>query len=314
MLQVPDMHPDVLSAVLDEPFKEFPKNVLQALPQTPDLSCYPVPSIFRDHHRHLCVLAGVGHKYAAVIPFDTAGLRLVRLPLNQFGYAFDYMADTPVEKALPMFTRNASKVGATQEALRLLNTFNKELLMKNLHAVIIAAAVATVHPSKKAAEEEAKSKEGAVVVSNAEDLTQFTVVELTSVFNSVATKQVKKLSDKSADTATRVWEAIKTKFSGGDKTEASPDAKDEPKKKKVNGAAASGEKRMGPKPESKMGKMLAALQKKGGADVEALVKASGFDDKNVRTAIGILRSGRVAGGVKYEVILDKEKGTYSVAA
>ena len=58
----------------------------------------------------------------------------------------------------------------------------------------------------------------------------------------------------------------------------------------------------GPREGSKTARLLAALAK--GGDLAALAKASGFDEKNVRTAIGNLRAGRVAGGAKYDVELD----------
>ena len=77
-------------------------------------------------------------------------------------------------------------------------------------------------------------------------------------------------------------------------------------KTKRNGASTEGE----PNPESKVGKLLKRLRK-GPATLDQLVEASGYDAPNARTAIGLLRAGRVKGGV-YAVELDKSTGKYSL--
>lgn len=60
-----------------------------------------------------------------------------------------------------------------------------------------------------------------------------------------------------------------------------------------------------PRSESKTAKLLAAVE--NGATLKEICEASGFDERNARTTIGILRS---RGGKKIE--LDRESGKYTL--
>jgi hypothetical protein len=82
-------------------------------------------------------------------------------------------------------------------------------------------------------------------------------------------------------------------------------------KAKGKAAAKAVEKKSAgtPRAESKTAKLVAAVSANGGATLKEICEASGFDERNARTTIGILRS---RGGKKIE--LDRESGKYSLAS
>lgn len=308
MLQVPGVNALSLAEILSEPLKSFPPQVLSALPSA-DLSGVVVPSLYKDHNRHLCVLVSVGRKYAACVPFVSSGFRVVRVPVAQFAYAFRPTSE-PLERALEAYRRNVKQFGATKEALQYLGLIEKEIQMLNV--VIVKGKVKESFNSKKDAEAFVSGlgeKSEALIVDGAAALSAVgTVADLTSVYNSVSSKSVKKLESKNEKVLARVWDAIVAKCSNGHDKDA-----DAPKARTVRGKSTQGDKSAeGPREGSKMAKLLKVLQN-GGGDLDKLSKASGYDEKNTRTAIGILRSGRVAGGKKYEVKLDRDSGKYACA-
>lgn len=112
--------------------------------------------------------------------------------------------------------------------------------------------------------------------------------------------------------------APKSKKAKGKKPAAKKATSKKPAAKKSKGKGAkSTEKKASPangetpREGSKMGKLFVRLSAKGGATLPELVKASGYDEQNVRTAIGVIRAGRVKGGAR-EVVLDRETGKYAI--
>lgn len=159
-----------------------------------------------------------------------------------------------------------------------------------------------VYSTKKAAEEDfAKlaetTKADSFIAGEAKELSELTIPALTALYNEVAQKTIKRFDDKSEKTLRRVWDAYAAKHEP---------KKAEPKAKRANGAK-KGDGR--PRGGSKMAKLLERLEK-GEASAAQLMQASGFDENNLRTAIGILRSGR--GGRSYDVKRDDESGKYSL--
>lgn len=77
------------------------------------------------------------------------------------------------------------------------------------------------------------------------------------------------------------------------------------KKKVVKAVNGGGKQASTPRAESKTAKLIAAVEK--GGTLKELSAASGFDERNTRTCIGILRSRK---GMKIE--LDRTSGKYSM--
>lgn len=157
------------------------------------------------------------------------------------------------------------------------------------------------YTSKSAAKKEAP--EDTVIVATPADLSVFPLSKLTTLFNAATNAGIKGLSKKDDKTLQRVFDAI---------TGAGEEVPEAPKAKGKRAAAESEGSGEGPREGTKMFALLGRLQK-GPATVEDLAKVSEYDEQNVRTAIGILRSGRVRGGTKYDVQFDRENKTYSLA-
>ena len=160
------------------------------------------------------------------------------------------------------------------------------------------------------------------IAGKAEDLAVMSIKVLTEVFNACQEEngtKLSKLKDKSDANLGRVWDALEEthnpKKVEAAKVAAAKEAaaakKDSAKvtpKAKAN-KAAEGAPRV-PREGSKMGALYAALAaSKKGVAFEDLMEASGFDEPNTRTAIGVLR-GRNFIPVNY----DREAKLYSLGA
>lgn len=163
----------------------------------------------------------------------------------------------------------------------------------------------------------------AVIVKSAEDLKVLSLSALANLYNSVVEddEAVKKFGKKDDKTVQKVWDAVELNYDPKVQAQAekaaAAAAKAEAKEaaaaekgaakgtKKDAAAASTGAPREG----SKMGNLVAHLQKGGESTLEELSEASGYDLNNTRTAIGILRSKK---GMSIDY--NRETKVYSLAA
>lgn len=184
---------------------------------------------------------------------------------------------------------------------------------------VITAGTKKEVTAKFGALSEKERLETTVLVREVSDLGSLTLTAMTDLFNSLVAEedQVKKLLDKTTG-AERTYAAMEYSYdprikAREDKETAkaeraaakeakaapAPEAKGKSKAAPANGNA--------PREGSKMGNLVVALSKGKPLSLDQLSAASGYDEQNTRTAIGILRSKK-----GMDIAYDREAKVYSL--
>ena len=183
-------------------------------------------------------------------------------------------------------------------------------MAKMFYLISGAAALVGAYASKGNANTElaktpVETRGDLAVVGEAGDLASFSVKTLTEVFNSCQadeTTHIKKLGGKTDKDLAKVFNAMEMKHNPSVKEKAEKEAakakakadKEAARAEKAAAKGATGEKKEStgiPRETSKAGKLYLHLQANPkGSTIEALAEASGYDEQNARTCIGILRS------------------------
>jgi hypothetical protein len=144
------------------------------------------------------------------------------------------------------------------------------------------------------------------IVSDPEGLRDLSLVALSALYNSMVEPEdaVKKFGDKEK-AAERAWDALESQHDPKVRARAQKAAQKTEKVAKTKKSAPEGAKV--PRESSKMGQLYLALQD-GSKTLKELSAASGYDEQNTRTAVGILRS-KNGIGIEY----DRNSKTYALA-
>lgn len=76
---------------------------------------------FYHNGNRIALLVKVGHVHAHLIPMNSKGLKVLRVPADQ-ELEFEYLDDTLLPAAIKSFRTFGAQVGITQEAARYLDT------------------------------------------------------------------------------------------------------------------------------------------------------------------------------------------------
>lgn len=220
---------------------------------------------------------GRGHKYVHLIPLAESGLRVENVSFEEASRAWKEMPDYPVHRAAYIYVRSADRFGGTNSSIQHLKEILMEFVLSKAGGVLANGNKKEVKAFFSKLEENVRLNGGAFIIKEAEDLKALSLSALAAAYNSLAESPVKKFSDKEKAVG-KTFEALQAKF--------------EPKKAPKAGkapAADNGEV-TAPRENSKMGRLVAKLNEGGKYDLATLAKASGYDEQNTRTAVGILRS------------------------
>lgn len=228
-------------------------------------------------------------------------IELKRVGLAQLEEEWIPRPDYPPHRAAAKYLESESIQGAEDEVFNYL----KEIIM---HYVLSrAGSFLSAHKTKQEANTvfgkmPFDDRKDRIVASKPEDLVNMPLSAMAGLYNECVgpNDKVKKFGDKSA-AMPRVFQALEERH-GGKKPK--PEKAPKSEKTKSEKAPKSEKAERTPRAESKQAKLIARLQK-GPSTLEQLAEASGFDEANVRTCVGILRSKKKMGieldGGKYRL-------------
>jgi hypothetical protein len=264
-----------------------------------------------------------GTKYAYLIPMSQSGLTVVNEGLERTDREWIHVEDYPVHRAASKYLEYTTYLGATQAAVNALKGILMHYIIEKSGKILSAGNKKDTSVEFSKLDEKTRL-DTARLVSDAEGLKELSLTALTELYNGLVEPEdtIKKFGDKEKAVA-RTWAALEFQHDPKVRAKAEKAEKDaakaaekaekdaakapaEPKAKRE--PRGEGEARGEPRPDSKMGKLLAVLREGGNYILESLSEASGYDAQNTRTAIGILRSKN-----KIDIAYDRESKTYSLA-
>ena len=286
------------------------KNVTQVSSKvkTPEAGPAPIPRVIKDFNNHTAIEVSEKlfktniPKSSQVIKMDSSGLTVTEVSHDVLARDWKVVSDYPAHLAAARYLGSGKHISIDPGALFYLRRIIMQYIFDKTGGTVHVGNAKEVKVAFGALPEDQRLG-GAIIVKSAEELKTLSLSALATLYNSVVEDdvQVTKFSKKDDKTVQKVWDAVELNYDPKVQAQAekaaAAAAKAEAKaakgadKSPAKGAKeAGGDASKAPREGSKMGNLVAHLQKGGESTLEELSEASGYDLNNSRTAIGILRS------------------------
>jgi hypothetical protein len=273
-----------------------------------------MPRVLRNG-THTAIEVSRTKTHALLIPMSEEGLQIQKIGLEDLDRTWRGTFYEPAKAAIHYMVA-VRYIGGTPTALFYLKEILMQYIIDKKGAVLASGNKKEVTQAFGQLDEDTRLNNATIVVS-AEDLKHLTIATLVEMYNAMSEPedQVTEFGNK-GQAAEQVWDALEKQYDPKVRARLEKEAEKAAKsaEKEAAKAAKSANKASGDpgtqttRGNSKMGRMIAALQEGEAMSLEALSEASGYDLQNTRTAVGILRSKK-----GLDIAYDRTAKLYSLA-